>query len=137
AVEHALHPRLVAQVPVDGVGNALLEAVCGRPAKLGLELGRIYRIAAVVPGAVLDVGDLRAARLAVLARSTRVEQRADGIDDLDVGTLGVAADVVGLADAALPEHRADRRAVIADVQPVAHGHAVAVDGPRLASDRLG
>src|SRR3546814_1667369 len=93
---------------------------------LRLQLRGIDRVAAVVARAILDVGDLRAPRLAVLARAALVEQRADGVDDLDVRALGVAADVVGLADAATFKHCTDRRTMVADVKPVAHVHAVAV-----------
>src|SRR3546814_15626206 len=79
----------------------------------------------------------RSPRLAVLARAALVEQRADGVDDLDVRALGVTADVVGLANAATFKHCTDRRAMVADVKPVAHVHAVAVDRQRFAGDRLG
>src|SRR3546814_15967100 len=75
---------------------------------------------------------LAAARLAVLARAALVQQRADGFDHFDVLLLGVAADVVGLADTAAFEHRADRAAVVAHIHPVADVPAVAVDRQRLA-----
>src|SRR3546814_10985210 len=79
----------VGEIPVDGVGDTLLEAVRRRPTQLRLQLRRVDRVAAVVARAILDVGDLRAPRLAVLARAALVEQRADGVDDLDVRVLGV------------------------------------------------
>ena len=50
--------------------------------------------------------------------------------------LAVAADVVGLAGAPRVEHARDRRAVVLDVQPVAHVLAVAVDRQRLARERV-
>src|SRR3546814_2396072 len=79
-----LFRSLVVEIPVDGVGDTLLEAVRRRPTQLRLQLRRVDRVAAVVARAILDVGDLRVPRLAVLARAALVEQRADGVDDLDV-----------------------------------------------------
>src|SRR3546814_8001576 len=89
-----LFRSLVVGIPVDGVGDTLLEAVRRRPTQLRLQLRRVDRVAAVVARAILDVGDLRVPRLAVTARAALVEQRADGVDDLDVRALGVDA-VVG------------------------------------------
>src|SRR3546814_3889714 len=95
-------------MPGGGVGDTRREAGRRRPPQLGRQLRRVDRVAAVVARAILDVGDLRAPRLAVLARAALVEQRADGVDDLDVRALGVTADVVGLANAATFKHCTDR-----------------------------
>jgi hypothetical protein len=63
-------------------------------------------------------------------------KRADRVHDLDVLLLGIAADVVGLTDAALCQHGADRRTVIANEQPVADLLAIAIDRQRLAGSAL-
>ena len=56
--------------------------------------------------------------------------------DVEVLPLGAAADVVHLAGAPALEDAPDRRAVVADVQPVAHVAAVAVHRQRLAGERV-
>src|ERR1035437_7651298 len=48
-----------------------------------------------------------------------VEYRADRAHHLEVGPFRVAADVIGFAGAASLENQTNRRAVIADIQPVA------------------
>ena len=58
------------------------------------------------------------------------------LHDLEVLHLGVAADVIGLADAAAREHARIGAAVVADVQPVAHVRAIAVHRQRLARQRV-
>src|SRR3546814_20110957 len=55
--------------------------------------------------------------------------------DLDVALLAVAADVVGLAGAALGQHRGQGAGVVFDVQQVAHVLALAVDRQRPALPR--
>ena len=60
-----------------------------------------------------------------------VEQDADRLDHLEVGHFAAAADVVGLARAALGEGEAHGGAVVPDVEPVANVLAVAVDRQRL------
>jgi len=66
---------------------------------------------AVVAGPVGDVLDQATVRSRRIGPQL-VEEGADGLDDLDVGLLVPAADVVRFADAAPGEHLADRRAVI-------------------------
>src|SRR4051795_2251778 len=91
-----LPPPGVVAVPGDGLLQALLEAHLRRPAERAGLLGA-QRVAAVVAGAVGDVLD----QGLVLARVLQ-----DALDDLDVGGLVRAADVVDLA----------RRAVGQDVR---------------------
>jgi hypothetical protein len=121
----------VVEVPAHGLAQAALEGLLRPPAELALDLARVDRVAPVVAGPVGDVRDQAAVRTWRIG-SHLVEQGADGLDDLDVRLLVPAADVVGLADAAARQHLADRGAVVRDVEPVAHLHAVAVDRQRLA-----
>src|SRR5690606_9593 len=136
AVKHSLYPWLVVQVPVDRLRQAALEGVARLPAQFTAQLAGVDRVAAIVARPVGDEGDLRLVRLAIRARTTLVEQRADGLYHLDVLLLRIAADVIGLADPAVGQHGADRIAVVADEQPVAYLTAVAVDRQRLAGQRL-
>src|SRR5579885_2613468 len=136
AVQHAPAPGLVGEVPVDGLGEPALETLRRPPAELRLELGRVDRVAAIVPRTVLDETDQRFVPRAVRQRPALVEQAADRAHDDEVLALGVTADVVHLARPADLEHAPDRAAVVADVQPVAHVAPVAVHRQLLAGQRL-
>ena len=87
-------------------------------------------------GAVGDVGDepgVAAGRVGL----EFVEQRAEGVHDVDVRLFVPAAHVVDLARGAAGEHGADGAAVVGDEQPVADLLAVAIHGQRLAGERVG
>ena len=130
---HPLDPAGMVEIPAHGLAQAALERLLGPPAELALDLARVDRVASVVAGPVghvLDQAEVRALGIG----PHLVEQGADGLDDLDVRLLVPAADVVGLADPAARQHLADRGAVVLDVEPVAHLHAVAVDRQRLAGE---
>src|ERR1051325_19922 len=92
---HSLHPSLVVQIPLHRLADADLEGVGGRPAELRLDLRGIDGVAAVVAGAVFDVGD-EFAGVAAELRSQLVDEVADQLHDVDIGPFIVAADVVGL-----------------------------------------
>ena len=128
-----MHPDRVVQVPLHGLGNPGVEGFGRTPAKLTLQLARIDGVAAVVAGAVGDVGDLFGVALAIGTRAQLVQQAADGLDDFDIGFFVPAADVVGFTQLAGFEYAADGAAMIRDVEPVTHLHAVAIDRQRLAS----
>ena len=125
-------PGAILQVPSDGLGEARFERLQGLPAELALQLGAVDRVAAVVAGPVGHVGDLCGVAFTVGARCLRVEQRADAPDDVEVGPLVDAADIVGLTGATALEHRPDGGGVVLHVEPVADLLAVAVDRERLA-----
>ena len=69
----------------------------------------IHRVAPVMAGAILDVHDQ------ILGFSQLTENCPD---DLQIGLLAVAADIVYLAGRTLQQHGLDRAAVIHHVQPV-------------------
>src|SRR5690606_8162927 len=119
AVQNALGPVGVGEVPVDSRGNAVLEGHGRGPAELVADLARIDRVATVMARAVAHEGDLAGARLAVLARAAFGKQAADGLHDLDVLALGVAPNVVDLSDPACLQHPDDGAAVVLHEQPVA------------------
>ena len=131
ALQDGAHPFLVVEIPAHGLADALLELVGGQPAQLLLDLRRVNGVAAVVARAVLDEGD-QLARIAAELRGHFVDQIADQLHDVEVGPFVVAADVVGLAGAPARQHQPQRFRVVADVEPVAHVHAVAIDGDRFA-----
>ena len=124
------------QVPLHGFGNAGVEGFRRLPAEFTFNLVRINGVAAVVAGAVGDVADLFGVALAIGTRAQLVQQAADGLDDFDIGFFVPAADVVGFTQLTLFEHAANGAAVVRDVEPVAHLHAVAIDWQRLAGQGI-
>src|SRR5262249_42878006 len=135
AIGDARAPLSVIEVPAHRLPDALLEGVRRGPAELTLDLGGVDGIAPVVPRPVLHEGDEPPARSLWRGRHL-VEQVAERVDDVQVGPLAPAADVVRLPRLPAQEHRAERLAVIAHVEPVAHVEAVAVDGERFALERV-
>ena len=87
-------------------------------------------------GTVGHIGDLLGIGLAIDARAQLVEQAAHGLDDVDIGLLVPAAHVIGFAQLAGLKNAADGAAMVVHIQPVTHLHAVAVDGQRLAGQRI-
>ncbi len=127
AADDAHPPVTVLEVPLDGLLDAVLELRLRLPAELCVDLRRVDGVAAVVALAVSDMLD------EVFGLAELLE---DGLDDVDVGALIVAADVVNLADAALLQDEVDGAAVILDIEPVADVLAVAVDWQLLVGQRV-
>lgn len=131
-----LPPGAVGGVPFDRLPQAGLEVrVPRRPAELGLQLGGVDGVAAVVPRAVPDPVER------VLALAHHFEDHAQ---HGDVVPLAVRADQVGLADPAPGQDGPHAAGVVLGVDPVAHVLALAVqlraDAPEdvgdLARDEL-
>ena len=81
-----------------GFADAGVESFGGPPAEFARHFAGVDGVAAIMAGAVGDVGDLRAVGLAVCAGAEFVEQGANDVDDVEVGFFVPAADVVDLAD---------------------------------------
>lgn len=122
-----VEPGLVLEVPLDGRKDAGLEVVGRLPAELRLELRRIHRIAKVMSRSVLDIVD-QGLRLA--------QGLQDGLDDLEVGSLVVSADVVDLAVAAVSDDQVDGVVVVTDIEPVTDVGTIAVDRKGFVMHRL-
>src|SRR5581483_6212754 len=140
--EHGLAPLSVLEVPLDGGAKARVEGARGPPAQLATEPARIDRVAAVVARPIGDerlelgvAGDPPRPESRVEGgRPERLQGRADGVDDLEVRPLVVAADVVARPGLPRPQHQPERGAVVLDVEPVPHVPAVPVDGQRAPVD---
>ena len=126
-IDDMLPPILMLEVPLDSLLDAVLKLRLRLPAEFRVDLRRVDGVAAVVSLAVGDVLD-EVFRLAELLE--------DGLDDVDVGALIVAADVVDLADAALLQDQVDSMAVVLDIKPVADVLAIAVDRQFLIGQRV-
>src|SRR5438128_9785571 len=101
----------VGEVPAHRFAEPRLEALLRPPAELAADLLDVHGVAPVVARAVLDEAD----QLAVAAAGARprfIEDRAQRAHDVDVGALGLAANVVGLARAPLLERKAQRVAMV-------------------------
>ena len=127
AGDDCLPPRLVVQIPLDRLLDAVGELGLRQPAELGVNLRRVDGVAHIVTLAVGDEGDQRL-RLA--------ERVADELHDIEVLHLVVTADVVDLALGALADDEVDGAAVILDIEPVAHVFTRAVDWERLVIERI-
>lgn len=113
-----LPPVAVVRVPLDGLFQALLEVRVRRlPAKLGLKLGGVDRVAAVVAGTILHPVEI----IRALAHHGQ-----DVAQHRDVVAFAVRADEVRLAQAALGQDGPHAGGVVVRVDPVAHVLPVAV-----------
>ena len=137
-------PCFVIEIPAHGLPKPAFEIHPAPAAEFGREFRRVDRVAMVVAGAVGDIGDQRARRAARSRRArwkTRRERRivregavdgvADHADHVAVVALVAAADIVGLAGAAVFDDVDQGLAVVGDVQ--ARTFAAAVDRQRLSS----
>ena len=96
---HVRHPFWMIEVPLDRLANGGIERLCGAPTQFTLDLACIDRVAAIMARPIGYVGDepgIASGRV----RSQFIQQSTDAADDLDVGLLVPAADVVSLANLA-------------------------------------
>ena len=126
-IDDMLPPSLMLEIPLDRLLDAVLELRLRLPAEFRVDLRRVDGVAAIVAFAVGDVLD------EVFGLAELLE---DGLDDVDVGALIVATDIVDLADAALLQDQVDGMAVVLDVEPVADVLAVTVDRQLLVGQRV-
>lgn len=126
------YPIRMIEIPLHGFADPGFKGFGRFPAELTLDLARIDGIAAVMARAILDVGDLFLVGLAIDTRTQFVKKAADGLDDVDVGFLVPAANVVGFPYAAFGQYGADGAAMVLDVEPIADLHPVPIDGQGFA-----
>src|SRR5262245_1990161 len=101
---HALDPLRVFQVPLHGPLQTRFEGYLGAPAQYTLDLGRVHGIATVVAGTIPDQANEGSTRRVGQTRPKAVHRLTDGFNDLEVGALTVAADIVNFAEPARLEH---------------------------------
>ena len=128
AAEDVLPPGTVVEIPLDRFLDPVVEFRRWCPAELIGDFRWVDRIALVMAGAVGDVID-QGFGLAELAQ--------DRLDDLEIGALVVAADVVDLTDTAFSNDQVDRRAMVLDIEPVADVFALAIDRQGLVGQGAG
>ena len=116
------------------------------PSELAADFRRVDRVPAIVPWPIAHERlepaiAWRRPRRALQGgvgrgRTNALDRVTEPVDDLEVGPLVAAADIVFFARTPLVEHQQQTRAVILDVQPVADVRAVAVDRQWPAVDRV-
>ena len=124
------------EVPLDGFANAGFESFGGFPAEFTVDFGGIDRVAAVMAGAVGDIGDLRGIGRAIGSRREIVEHRTKCVDYLKVGFFIPAADVVGFANLPVLKDATNGGAVVLHIEPIADLLAIAVDGKWFAGEGI-
>ena len=105
--------------------------VCGMPAEFQGQFCAVDRIAEIVSGAIRH----ECSKICVWAFARgahRVEHVTDAVNDLKVGALGVAADVISLSHPARFKHALNSGTMILYMEPVTDVGAGSIYGERLA-----
>ena len=130
-----LDPGAVVEVPADGFSEAFVEGDALAPAKFFFDAGAVDGVAAVVAGAVFDVGDERAQAFGIEAGFFR-DQLDEAVKEANVFPFVFATDVVGAARGAVLHDGPDCFVVVLDIEPVADVPPVAVDREGLAFEHV-
>src|SRR5665213_1992548 len=126
-------PLRIREIPRERAAYSAGERLGRLPVEVAADLACIDRVAAIVARAV---GNERHQLRVIATGLELVQQSADRVHHVEVRHFGVATDVVCLAGQPAREHRAYRRAMVADVEPVANVLAVTVDGEWLSGERI-
>src|SRR6056297_1403914 len=133
-VLYALPPLAIFQIPRHGGFQTGSQIHLRRPTQFAANPRCIDSVASVMTRAVPHVADQLPPR--PLHRNLLVEKIAKRVNDLQIGSLGVAADIVGTSRHAIFDHAHQCPAVIGDEKPVAALLAVAVDRQLTALQRI-
>src|SRR5258708_464092 len=93
-----LPPPPVLEVPRNRFTQPTLKRLARLPAQLAPDFGSVHGITPVVARPVGDEGDQLLMRPMRRCRQHLVEQCANRSDDLEIGPLGIAADIIALPD---------------------------------------
>ena len=123
------------EIPLHSFAHARLERFCRPPAEFALCLASVNRITPVMAGAIGDESNQFAVR--AFTRCEFVQQRAQGMNNINIRFLVPATDVIGFTETAGLQYAPQGTAMVADVQPVAHLLTITIDRQRLARERIG
>ncbi len=128
-------PGAVVEVPTDGFSESFVKGDALAPAEFGFKARAVDGVAAVVAGAVFDVGDESAQARGIEAGflGNELDETAE---EADVLPLVLAAYVVGAAGLSGFHDHPDCLVVVLDVKPVADVAPVAVHGKGLALEHV-
>ena len=116
-----------------GFFNPALERLLWYPAQIALNFRGINSVAQVVSRTVGDKSDQvsKVGDVARLLRHHLVENGADGAHHIDIFTLVMTADIVGLAALAFGRHFVQRTGMVLNIQPVTDLLPVAIHRQRF------
>ena len=134
-IEHSADPFLVGEIPSDCFANAAVKSVSWQPAEFLFHFGGIDRVAAVVAGPVFDEGN-ELAGVTAKVRFELVKKVADDFYDANVRAFVMAADVVGVPCLSVLKNLPKRFGVVANIEPVANVHSVAVKRKRFTCEEV-
>ena len=133
--ENGADPILIIEVPFNSFADPALEIVGGLPAEFLFYFGGVDGVAAIVAGTIFDERDEFAGVSTELGFEL-VDKIADEFHDPNVGPFVVAPDVVGLPCPSVLENLPKSFGMIANVEPVANVHSVAVEGNRFTGEQV-
>src|SRR5262249_49975392 len=93
-------------------------------------------VAEIVARPIVYKVDQLAMRGALRVRRELIHRIAYRVNDIDVATFGLTADVISLAGASAFQHQRQRLGMVINEQPVAHIEPPAVDWHRLTFESL-
>jgi len=128
-------PGGVVQVPANGLSEPFVKADALAPAEFGLEARAVDGVAAVVAGAVFDVGD-EAAQARDVEAGFFGDELDEPLEEANILPLVFATDVVGAAGLPLAHDGPDRLVVVFDIEPVANVASIAIDRQGLALEHI-
>jgi len=120
-------PGGILLIPANGFPETAAEIPTGFPPELPLQFCAVEGIAAIMGG---TIGNKFQQALGLFQRTEDFPRNADVLQ------LASAADVVDLTFLSVPQYQVYRPAVVGDMNPVADVSSVAVNGQRLAGQRL-
>src|SRR6478736_6869082 len=108
AAGHALHPRLVVEIPLDRLADPTLKRLARLPAEFGLDFARVDSVAAIVSRTIGNELDQVAMRSDRVVWRQFVKYGTDSVHDVQILDLIAAAYVVGFAGTAPRQHVPNR-----------------------------
>ena len=108
-----IHPLLVFKIPVDGLHNSNLKRGLRIPAEISFDLARVDTIATVMSKAVFHMFDEGLIYPIILQSVMQLFN--DGLDDKNVGTFVVTANIIDFTDLATIGNHINCFAVILDI----------------------
>src|SRR6056297_4037426 len=124
AVLYTLPPASVFKVPRHRGLQAGFQVHLRHPVKLVSNTRCIDGVAPIMARTIRHVADQLSSRLR--SRNPLIEKIAQRVDDFHIGSLGIAADVVGPTRHTVFEHACQRSTVVGNEKPVAALLAVTV-----------
>src|SRR6185312_3639929 len=125
---HRVNPTRIVQVPRNSLAEPARKAFQRHPSDFRLDLGRIYRISAIVTKPILYETDLR---FIMPARAQLRKDLAKFAYDLNVCLLTVTSNIVRFSHTTFAKYLPYRFTMVDDKKPVTNILTITVDRKRL------